>query len=111
MITREEVGKIFDYLLHVERFSSEPVPLFLDALLDAMPDLIEDRKILSTPVAVIRSYGHLDECPSLTRSSEDDAARRAQIQLDRKRMEFSRVEMAFEQLRDAIRTYCREVRI
>jgi chorismate mutase len=111
MFTRSDRLAYLTYTLHMLMLPGESVPAFLDSVLDAMPDLIEDRTKLSQPVAVIRSYGHLDEYMEITRQSEDDAAKRAQEQLNKKRFEFSKVEMAFEQLREAIRAYHREVKI
>jgi chorismate mutase len=111
MVTRAERHAHLIHMLHLLMLPGESVPVFLDSVLDAMPDLIEDRVRLSQPVAVIRSYGHLDEYMEITRQSEDDATKRAQAQLNKKRFEFSKVEMAFEQLREAIRAYHREVQI
>ncbi len=88
-----------------------PMAVFIDSLLLEVPDMIENRAKLSSPVAVVRSYGHLDEYMEITRQSEDDAARRAQERLDRKRREFAHVEHAVSFLRDAIREYYRKTSI
>ncbi len=111
MTTRAERQAHLIHVFDTLRLPGEAVPVFLDSLLDAMPDMMEDRERLAAPVHVIRSYGHLDEYPEATREAEDDIYSEARKRINKKRFEFAKVEMAFEQLRDAIRTYYREVRI
>lgn len=110
-ITQETVLAQIRFLLETQRPYDTPTAIWVDQVLSVLPDLIEDRAKLAQPVAVIRSYGHLDEYMDITRQSEEDAASRAQGRLNRKRAEFSKVEMAFEALREAIRTYYREVSV
>lgn len=96
-----------------EAYMSEPPrgALFIDAVLEALPDLIEDRERLKKNVAVVYVSGHLDEYPELSREQAEADAKRAQSRLDKKRRAFAHVECNVEHLRQVIRQYYREVSI